>query len=84
MQASGVRKILMNVQPAYLRMLTLWLEQTFPRYPISMFWLDYLAADRTCPIDVLPRQFGVIPARFNQNLDFLHSGKSVSRIPFQG
>ncbi len=83
MQATGYRKILVNVQPAYLRMLTLWLEQTFPRYPLSMFWLDYLAADRTCPIDVLPRQFGVIPARFNQNLDYLHSVIRLSRIPFQ-
>lgn len=83
MEATGIRKLLVNIQPAYLRMLTLWLEQTFSRYPISMFWLDYLAADRTCPIDVLPRQFGVIPARFNQNLDYLFSGKKLSRIRFQ-
>ena len=83
MQATGYRKLLVKIQPVYLRMLTLWLEQTFPRYPLSMFWLDYLAADRTCPIDVLPRQFGVIPARFNQNLDYLSSRKSTSLIPSQ-
>ncbi len=83
MQATGYRRILMNFQPAFLRSLTLWLEQTFPKYPLSLFWLDYLAADRTCPIDVLPRQFGVIPARFNQNLDYLHPGTRSKRILFQ-
>ncbi len=83
MEVTGIRRFLVNLQPAYLRYLTLWLEHTFPRFPISMFWLDYLAADRTCPIDVLPRQFGVIPALFNQNLDFLHTGKRLTTIPFQ-
>ncbi len=83
MEVTGMRRFLVNLQPAYLRMLTLWLEHTFPRYPISMFWLDYLAADRTCPIDVLPRQFGVIPALFNQNLDFLHTGKRLNSIPYR-
>ncbi len=75
MQVSGHRRVMINLQPAYIRMLSLWLEQTFPKFPISIFWLDYLAADRTCPIDNLPRKFGVIPARFVQNIDYLRPGR---------
>ena len=80
MHNSGHRRLAVNLQPAYVRMFSLWLEQTFPRFPISIFWLDYLAADRTCPIDNLPRRFGVIPARFSQNLDYLRPGRRVSHL----
>jgi nucleoside-diphosphate-sugar epimerase len=73
MQVTGFRRVLLQLQPVYIRLFSLWLEQTFPRFPISIFWLDYIAADRTCPLDTLPRQFGVIPARFVQNLGHLRS-----------
>jgi uncharacterized protein YbjT (DUF2867 family) len=71
MKVAGIRRMLFKVQPAYIRMLSLWLEHTFPKFPISIFWLDYIASDRTCPVDILPRQFGVIPARFTDMLDHL-------------
>lgn len=74
MRITGKRRLLVKAQPFYVRMLSLWLEQTFPRFPISIFWLDYLAVDRTCQLDVLTRRFGVIPARFHQNLDYLRQG----------
>jgi uncharacterized protein YbjT (DUF2867 family) len=34
-----------------LRFLTVFLEAAFPRFPTSVFWLDYLAVDRTCPVN---------------------------------
>jgi hypothetical protein len=33
---------------------------------MSIYWLDYLATDRICETDSMPRQFGIIPARFNE------------------
>jgi uncharacterized protein YbjT (DUF2867 family) len=83
MHASGHRRITINLQPAYIRMFSLWMEQTFPKFPISIFWLDYLAADRTCPIENLPRKFGVIPARFVQNLDYLRPGRRTTQLSLQ-
>jgi NADH dehydrogenase len=74
MQVSGKRRLTVTAQPVYVRMFSLWLEQTFPRFPLSIFWLDYLAVDRTCQVDILTRRFGVIPARFHQNLDYLRQG----------
>jgi uncharacterized protein YbjT (DUF2867 family) len=74
MKVTGKRRFTLHAQPVYVRMLSLWLEQSFPKYPISIFWLDYLAVDRTCQVDILTRRFGVIPARFHQNLDYLRPG----------
>jgi NADH dehydrogenase len=66
-----LRRTIVGVQSAYLRIIGLWIEQFNPDFPFSLFWLDYLAADRTCSIDTVPRIFGLIPARFNHNLDYL-------------
>jgi hypothetical protein len=47
------------------------LENSFPNFPLSVFWQDYLAADRTCELDTLPRLFGLMPERFNRQLGHL-------------
>ena len=66
-----VRRRLIPVSPAYLRIIALLIEQVYHRFPVSIFWVDYLATDRTCPLDTLPRLFGLMPARFTQQLDYL-------------
>ena len=72
MPVLGVKRWLLPVSPAFLRNLTALVEHTFPGFPVSVFWVDYLAADRTCSLDTLPRFFGLLPARFEQRLDYLH------------
>jgi NADH dehydrogenase len=67
----GVRRSLINVRPPYLRALTVLFESFFPNLPISVYWLDYLAANRTCALDTIPRTFNLMPARFAHNLDYL-------------
>lgn len=67
----NLKRWLVPIPPAYLRVLALLVEQAAPRFPISVYWLDYLAADRTCPLNSLPRQFSLIPARFAHQLDYL-------------
>ena len=66
-----IKRKLVELPPAYLRGLALWMENSFPNFPVSIYWLDYLSADRSCPIDSLTRQFGILPARFGQQLDYL-------------
>jgi uncharacterized protein YbjT (DUF2867 family) len=70
MAVTGIRQRLIPFPPAYLRLLTVWLEQN-RNFPLSAFLLDYLASDRTCPIDAAPRTFGLMPARFSHQLDYL-------------
>ncbi len=71
MNKTGLKRYVIPVSPATLRTLTLWIEQIYPAFPISIFWLDHLAEDRTANLDSLPREFGIMPARFHQHLDYL-------------
>ncbi len=71
MEKIGIKRWIIQISPAYLRTISLWVNQLYPKFPISIFWLDSLADDRTTSLDSLPRQFGVIPNRFHQNLDYL-------------
>ena len=70
-QAAGVKKPMVAVSPAYLRILAVWMEHSMRNFPMSIFWQDYLAADRTCGLDTLPRLFGLLPERFGRQLDYL-------------
>lgn len=72
----GLHRWLVGFSPAYLRSLALWTSHSFRGFPVSIYWLDYLAADRTCPLDTLPRLFGLMPARFHQQLDYLKVDKN--------
>jgi NADH dehydrogenase len=83
MQVIGIRRQLVPISPAYLRILTVIAEHAFRGLPVSVFWVDYLAANRTCALDTIPRTFGFLPARFSQRLDHLRGRswrKSMARL----
>ena len=65
------QRILIPLSPITLRALTVFLEGIVPNFPISSFWLDYFAVNRTCAIDSMPRNFGLMPARFSYRLEYL-------------
>jgi uncharacterized protein YbjT (DUF2867 family) len=71
MEAIGRRRKLVPIGPPYLRALTVILESILPGLPVSVFWLDYMATNRTCALDTIPRMFNLMPARFHQHLDHL-------------
>lgn len=71
MEAVGISRRPVYVPPPYLRALTVVLEGLFPGLPVSTYWLDYLAANRTCALDTTLRFFSLLPARFHQSLDYL-------------
>lgn len=67
----NLKRKLVYVFPPYLRGATVLFESMFPGLPVSVYWLDYLAVNRTCSIDVLPRVFNLLPSRFDHRLDHL-------------
>lgn len=71
MKQTGISRTLVSVTPESLRRLTLWIEQIYHKFPISIFWLDELAVDRITNLDVVPREFGLIPSRFKNQIDYL-------------
>ncbi len=65
------KRLIVPISPAYLRILAVYLESSMANFPLSVFWQDYLAADRTCELDTLPRLFGLMPVRFSRQLGYL-------------
>ncbi len=74
LSATGKKRLIFSTSTPILRVLNVIL-QAAPKYSVSGFFLDYLATDRTCETDSLPRIFGLMPARFTYRLDYLrHKG----------
>lgn len=71
MEVTRRKRILVPISPITLRAMTVFLEGVSPNFPISSFWLDYFAVNRTCSVDSMPRIFGLMPARFTYRLDYL-------------
>jgi uncharacterized protein YbjT (DUF2867 family) len=71
MEVIKEHRLLVSWPNPYIRATTVIAEHTFPGFPSSVFWLDYLAVNRTCGVDSVPSQFGLMPARFVSKLDHL-------------
>lgn len=71
MEAIGIHRRLVPVRPPYVRGLTVFLESFLPGLPVSVYWLDYLATNRTCALDTIPRVFKLMPSRMRQHLGYL-------------
>ncbi len=82
METLNIQRRLVSIPPAYLRILTIFLEQSFPGLPVSIYWLDYLASNRICKLDALPQIFDLMPGRFSQHLAHL-KGENWRRSLFQ-
>lgn len=71
MEKMGIQRRLVHIRPPYLRAITVLLENVLPSLPVSVYWLDYLATNRTCPLDTIPRFFQLMPARMPYRMDYL-------------
>jgi len=71
MDTVGIRRNLVGIFPPYMRGFTVLIESIFSGFPTTVYWLDYLAANRTCALDTLPRLFGLLPSRMSHRLAYL-------------
>ena len=71
LSVTGKKRLIASTSTPLLRLLNVILHASLPNYPITGFFLDYLATDRTCATDSLPHIFGLMPARFTYRLDYL-------------
>ena len=68
-----------NFNPVHLGILTQLLQGFIKNFPTNTFWIDYLAENRVATLDSMPRHFGINPARFSQQLDYLKKAKTKKR-----
>lgn len=71
MRVSRRHRKLIHLSLPTMRALTVYLEHSIKSFPASSFWLDYVAVNRICDVNNLPRYFGLMPARFAYRLDYL-------------
>jgi len=71
MDVTHTRRMLVQMPLPWVRALLVMLDSFIPNFNISTYWLDYVAVNRTCPVDNMPRIFGLMPARFGYRLDYL-------------
>lgn len=71
MKTCRKKKRTLSLNAGWLRSIYIGAEQYFPKLPSMYFWLDYLAEDRITAMDVLPREFGLMPTRMSTNIDYL-------------
>jgi uncharacterized protein YbjT (DUF2867 family) len=71
MDVTHSRRLLVQMPPPWVRALLVMLDSSIPNFNVSTYWLDYVAVNRTCPVDNMPRIFGLMPARFGYRLDYL-------------
>ena len=71
MTVTNTRRMLVPLPPPYMRALVVLLDSIIRQFGVSTYWLDYVAVNRTCPVDNLPRTFGLMPARFGYRLQYL-------------
>lgn len=71
MNVTHARRLIVPLPIPYMRALFVLLDPLARRISASTYWLDYVAVNRTCPVDNLPRTFGLMPARFSYRLNYL-------------
>lgn len=76
--AIQINRHFINTSPLFLNVLTELMEMVKTNFPTTVFWMDYLAADRTTNVDVLPRMFNLLPAKMSQRLGYLE-GEAFKR-----
>jgi uncharacterized protein YbjT (DUF2867 family) len=71
MQETGLKRAIVHLGAPYVRGLTVFLESMIPNLPTTVYWLDYMAVNRTTALDTMPRAFNLMPARMSQRLAYL-------------
>ncbi len=71
MTVTHTRRAFLPLPIPYMRGLFVLLDSFARQLHASTYWLDYVAVNRTCPVDNLPRTFGLMPARFAYRLNYL-------------
>ena len=74
------QRLIVSLPYPYMRALFVTLDTFTPSFNFPTYWLDYVAVNRTCPVDNLPRSFGLMPARFAYRLNYLERKPFSQRI----
>lgn len=70
-EAMGRRPLFKNISPVQYSYFTQIVENNMKNPPINVYWMDYLAENRTTTLDSMARIFEINPARLKLKLAYL-------------
>jgi NADH dehydrogenase len=76
LDTSGIKRTLLPTSLPLIRFATLFADYISLPIPTNVFWLDYLAANRTCSLTTIPEVFNLLPSRFRKRLGYLNQESS--------
>ncbi len=58
-----------------IRAATVFADYLNLNIPTNIFWLDYLATNRTCSLNTVPHVFNLLPSHFSKRIEYLRPMK---------
>jgi NADH dehydrogenase len=75
----SIHRCFINIKPVVMNRFTELLEILMPNFPTTVFWLDYLATNRTTDLGYVSDRFDLLPSRMSHKLDYLE-GKRYNKL----
>ena len=66
-----LNRALIPVSSAMIRFATMLADYLSLKIPTNIFWLDYLATNRTCSLNTVPHIFSLLPSHFSKRIEYL-------------
>ncbi len=67
----GLKRTLFPVSTPLIRFATLLADYFSLKIPTNIFWLDYLATNRTCSLNTIPHIYNLLPSHFSKRIEYL-------------
>jgi NADH dehydrogenase len=67
-----LNRYLLPVSIPLIRGWTMFADYLSLNIPTNIFWLDYLATNRTCSLNTVPHVFNLLPSHFSKRLEYLN------------
>jgi len=67
----GVQRRPVSLTTPLIRFGTVFADYVNLPIPTNIFWLDYLATNRTCSLNTVPHVFNLLPSHFSKRIEYL-------------
>ncbi|TFG50029.1 MAG: hypothetical protein E4H33_01070 [Anaerolineales bacterium] len=70
-----IKRQLISLNTPLIRFATVFADYISLDIPTNIFWLDYLATNRTCSLTTVPHVFSLLPSHFSKRIEYLRPMK---------
>lgn len=75
LEVMGIKRRIFPVSTPLIRFATVMADYLSWQIPSTIFWLDYLATNRTCSLNTVPHIFNLLPSHFSKRIEYLRPFK---------